>query len=314
MRLLDSVFKNRYGHIRAGWRILSYLVLFILLSELIISVVDTYLQIKGDDLHDYELLINRFINKSLRLLTVLLSAVFLLRWIDKRPIGLLGIAFYKGMLKELSIGTIIGLFLGISGILITQLLGLGSLTLNPIDLNLIIYLVAVLIILIISAIYEEILFRGYIFQSLIEGTNIIITLVFVSLLFGAAHLDNEDVTVFYILFTICAGIFLGVMYYRTRALWMCIGTHFIWNWTIGPIFGMGIEQNPFLRRSLFNYQAIEGNMNNGINGLEDLIHSIIFIILTIVVWKSNWFKPAEYNSKRWAQYPLKYGVSPENKG
>ena len=312
MELLINIFKNRFGHFRAGWRILFYLVLFILLSELIISAVDTYLQIKGDDLHDYELLINRFINKSLRLLTVLLPAVFLLRWIDKRPIGLLGIAFYKGTLKELFKGMVIGLLLGIVGISMTQILGLGSLTLNPIDLNLIIYLLAVLIILIISAIYEEILFRGYIFQSTIEGTNIFITLILVSLLFGAAHLDNEDVTVFYILFTICAGIFLGVIYYRTRALWMCIGTHFIWNWTIGAIFGMGIEENPFLRRSLFNYQATEVNINSGINGLEDLVQAIIFIILTIVVWKSNWFKPAEYNSKLWAQYPLKYGAVPDN--
>ena len=312
MEFLINIFKNRFGHFRGGWRILFYFALFILLSELIISLCDSYLQIKGDDLHDYDLLINRFISKSLRLLTVLLPAIFLLKWIDKRPIGLLGISLYKGTIKELCTGMVIGLLLGIVGISMTQLLGLGSLTLNPIDLNLIFYLAAVLAILIISAVYEEILFRGYIFQSSIEGTNIIITLVLVSSLFGAAHLDNEDVTVFYILFTICAGIFLGVMYYRTRALWMCIGTHFIWNWTIGPIFGMGIEENPFLRRSLFNYQSIEGNVNSGINGLEDLVQAIIFIILTIVLWKSNWFKPAEYNSKLWVQYPLKYGAVPDN--
>lgn len=304
MERFINIFKNRIGHYRAGWRILFYIILFVALSEFLEFVSNSYLLISGDKLNAYELLYNRVINKSLKLLSVLIPAFLLLKWIDKRPLTLLGLGFYKGTIKELSYGIIFGLAMAVTGVLTTYLSGLGSFTLNEIKFDLIGYLVAVLGILFISAIYEEVLFRGYIFQSSIEGTNFPITLIIFSLLFGAAHLSNAGIDVFGIMFTISAGLFLGVMYYKTRALWMCIGTHFVWNWTVGPIFGMGVEQNPFLRMTLFKCEYIESGLIGGLGALSDLLQSIIFIILTIIIWKSKWLKPSKYNVELWSKYPF----------
>ena len=142
MKQLSIVFKNSSGHFRAGWRILFYFILFVTLSELNEFLYKSFLLINGDTLSDYTLLYNRFTDKTLKLLSVLLPALILLKFVDKRPIGLLGLSLYKGVVKELSIGMAIGFFLGIVSVLITYFVGLGSFNLNNISIELIIYVLA----------------------------------------------------------------------------------------------------------------------------------------------------------------------------
>jgi membrane protease YdiL (CAAX protease family) len=171
----------------------------------------------------------------MKLLSVLIPSIVLLKWVDKRPATLLGTGFYKGSLWELSTGMLMGLTMGTVCVLILRLTGWASFSFNGFSIDIFLYLLSCLVVLVVSASYEEILFRGYIFQSLIEGSNFWITLVVFSLLFGVAHIENVGVTVFSLAFTVIAGVFLGVIYFKTRALWMCIGVHFMWNWTMAPI-------------------------------------------------------------------------------
>ena len=191
---------------------------------------------------------------------------------------------------------------------ILWLTGVGSYSFNGFSAGLLLYLFSCLIVLVISAFYEEILFRGYIFQSLIEGSNLWITLGIFSLLFGAAHIGNAEATVFTVAVTVCAGVFLGVIYFKTRALWMCIGAHFMWNWTMGPLFGIGGHK--ILRRNLFNYKPSESDFIYGADTMSEIIVGTLVIALTIYIWKVKWLKPAEYNRKLWAEYPPRYGTDP----
>lgn len=306
-----KIFENRFGHLRAGWRIFIYIALVVIISKLLDLFENSFLLIQGDHLSDYALLWNRFVSKSLQLLAVFMPGIVLLKWVDKRPIALLGIGFYKGTLKELSTGMLMGLILMPLSISILWLTGVATFSFNGFSMDLLLYLLSVLGIFIISAAYEEILFRGYIFQSLIEGSNFWITLGIYSLLFGAAHLSNEGITIFSIVVTVISGVFLGVVYFKTRALWMCIGVHFIWNWTMAPLFGMGLSDSKFLRRSLFTYQPSESLFINGQDVMSEIILGVLLIALTIYLWKAKWLRPAEYNRKLWSRYPSKYGTEPE---
>jgi membrane protease YdiL (CAAX protease family) len=305
-----KIFKNRFGHYRAGWRIFIYIVFVVLLFKLLDLFEKPFL-FQGENLQDYSLLWNRFVNKFIKLLSVFISSIVLLRWVDKRPIAILGIGFYKGALRELTIGILIGFALIIISVSILWLTGVASFSFNGFSLGLLRYLLSALVILIISAAYEEILFRGYIFQSLIEGSNFWITLGIYSLLFGAAHLSNEGITIVSIAVTIIAGVFLGVIYFKTRALWMCIGAHFIWNWTMAPLFGMGLNESKFLRRSMFTYNPSESFFIQGQDVMGDIIQGILVLALTIYLWKATWMKPAEYNRNLWSKYPPKYGTDPK---
>jgi membrane protease YdiL (CAAX protease family) len=311
IRRVTRVFKNRFGHFRAAWRILFYLVFAVVLLKLLDLLGDSFLLTRGENLSDYSLLLNRLASKSIRLLSVFIPGIVLLKWVDKRPITLLGTGRYKGFLRELSIGMLMGLIAGTAGVLILRLTGWASFTFNGFSMDMLLYLLGCLAVLVVSASYEEILFRGYVFQSLIEGSNFWITLVVFSLLFGAGHIGNVGVTVFTIAFTVIAGVFLGVIYFKTRALWICIGVHFMWNWTMAPIFGMGVSDSKFLRRSLFSYKPWESGFIGGPDTLSEIVQGIVLLALTIYIWKASWLKPAEYNRRLWAKYPPKYGTEPE---
>jgi membrane protease YdiL (CAAX protease family) len=306
-----KIFKNRFGHFRAGWRIFFYIVFVIVLFRLLNLSENSFLFIRGENLSDYSLLLNRFVSKFLVLLSVLIPSIVLLKWVDKRPVNLLGIGRYKGYLRELSIGMLLGLFMITASIFILWLAGWASFSFNGFSIDMLLYLICCLVVLVISASYEEILFRGYVFQSLIEGSNFWIALGIFSLLFGSAHLKNEEVTVIGLVFTVVAGAFLGVIYFKSRALWMCIGIHFMANWTTGPIFGIGTS--PFLKRTLFSYEPLASGFIPGKDAMSDLILVILFVVLTIFILKAKWPKPAEYNKKLWTKYPPKYGTEPENK-
>jgi membrane protease YdiL (CAAX protease family) len=308
---MARVFKNRFGHFRAGWRILFYLAFAVVLLKLLDLLGNSLLLIRGENLSDYSLLVNRFVSKFMKLLAVFIPGIVLLKWVDKRPVTLLGTGFYKGSLRELSTGMLIGLITGTAGVLILRLTGWASFSFNGFSIDMLLYLFGCLAVLVVSASYEEILFRGYIFQSLIEGSDFWITLVVFSLLFGAGHIGNVGATGFTIAFTVIAGVFLGVIYFRTRALWMCIGVHFMWNWTMAPVFGMGVSESKFLTRSLFTYSPWESGFIGGPDTISEIVQGIMLIALTIYIWKANWLRPAEYNRRLWANYPPRYGTEPE---
>jgi membrane protease YdiL (CAAX protease family) len=98
-----------------------------------------------------------------------------------------------------------------------------------------------LAILAVAALAEEVAFRGYPFQRLIEATNPTIATLAVSVLFGLIHLGNPGATFASTLVTIFAGWLLAIMYLRTRALWVAWGFHFTWNATMGILFGLPIS-------------------------------------------------------------------------
>ena len=311
IKRMTKIFKNRFGHFRAGWRIFFYIAFIVALFRLLDLLGNSFLLIRGENLSDYSLLLNRFVSKFLTLLSVFIPSFVILKWVDKRPVTLLGTGCYKGSLKDLSIGMIMGLITGTVCGIILWLTEWASFSFNGFSIDMLLYLLSCLVVLVISASYEEILFRGYIFQSLIEGSNFWIALGVFSLLFGAGHIQNAGVTVFAIAFTIVAGVFLGVIYFKTRSLWMCIGVHFMWNWTMAPIFGMGVSESKFLRRSMFSYKPLESGFIGGADAISEIIQGIILIALTIYIWKANWLKSAEYNRKLWAKYPPKYGTRPD---
>src|SRR5262249_42184944 len=67
----------------------------------------------------------------------------------------------------------------------------------------------------VAALNEEMLFRGYPFQRLIEGTGEYTALGISSILFGALHLRNPHSTALSTSNTMLAGVLLSLLYLRT---------------------------------------------------------------------------------------------------
>jgi membrane protease YdiL (CAAX protease family) len=94
--------------------------------------------------------------------------------------------------------------------------------------------------LLFGVVGEEMLFRGYAFQLLLGVTGRFATLLPVSVIFGLAHTHNQNASALGIANTIGFGIVLGYAFLRSGDLWLPIGLHFGWNWTL-PLFGVNLS-------------------------------------------------------------------------
>ena len=90
--------------------------------------------------------------------------------------------------------------------------------------------------LLVGSAAEEILFRGFGFQTLLPALGNWISVGICAVLFGMLHLGNPNVTAFGIANTVGFGAIFGYAFLRSRDLWLPIGLHFGWNFTL-PLFG-----------------------------------------------------------------------------
>jgi membrane protease YdiL (CAAX protease family) len=98
-----------------------------------------------------------------------------------------------------------------------------------------------LLVLLIAALAEEVAFRGYPFQRLIEAMGPVLATLVLSAIFALVHLGNPDSTIASTLVTVLAGWLFAIAYLRTRALWLPWGIHFAWNASMGLLFGLPVS-------------------------------------------------------------------------
>jgi hypothetical protein len=180
------------------------------------------------------------------LLALLGSFKVMTRLLEHKPLGVVGLAFHPCWVKELCAG------LGIGGIMMVSLggaealLGLARYARNTLPARAeLAYGGGLFLILLISATNEELIFRGYPFQKLVESLGPPGAVAVSSVFFGFAHLGNSHHTWISTLNTMLVGIPLCLAYLRTRSLWMPVGIHFTWNYVQGFVFGLPVSGYTF---------------------------------------------------------------------
>ncbi|HMW35060.1 MAG TPA: type II CAAX endopeptidase family protein [bacterium] len=228
----QEVFINKNYQMRAGWRVLIFIVAFIL-----ISMPSVYLGLLFTKFLEFPKEYNEIIVKFLTTIIPLGLSFFLLKKLDNRSTDYLGLKTDCAGFIELAWGLLIGFVMLTIAVLIPYAMGYVSLQFateppsyffSGLAFNLLLFIVV--------GFNEEILFRGYIFQATGEGLGFVGATLLYSLLFGAAHLGNPNVSLFGIINIVLAGVLLSLAYIKTRALWMPIGIHIAWNFTQGYIW------------------------------------------------------------------------------
>jgi CAAX protease family protein len=137
-------------------------------------------------------------------------------------------------------------------------------------------------IMIMVAISEETVFRGYILSNLMESLNKWVALAISALLFTLFHLNNPGIGFIPILNIFIAGILLGLNYVYTKNLWFAILFHLSWNFLQGPILGYkvsGINLPTMLQTSLSGSELLTG----GAFGFEGSVIALGLILITCMV-------------------------------
>lgn len=225
--------------LRAGWRLLlhTFLIEFVavIVSLLYIGAIN---------------LVSREINNETPLIAVLqLIAITLATWIarrylDRRSFRSLGFEWDTHSFRDLAFGFAVPALL--MGSIFALEWGVGWLRIDSVmwkeaSSTTLITITGVFVTFIAIGFYEELLFRGYRLQNLIEGLNLTWALVISSAIFALEHLFNPHSSFTSTVGIFTAGFFMAYGWVRTGRLWLSIGLHIGWNFFEGTVFGFPVS-------------------------------------------------------------------------
>ena len=205
--------------------------------------------------------------------------VFLwVKFIEKRPFSSLGF-FKKGWLKELGRGFLIGAVQFSLVVVLLLVTGTGSLKLGQLNLQSLIFVLAIIPFWILQGGTEELVTRGWLFPAVSAKSNIFIGILISSALFGALHLFNPGVTVLSIVNIILDGIFACFLMLKYDNMWVLAGMHGAWNFVQGNIYGIQVSGQG-ASTSILNYssQSSVDLLSGGAFGAEGSIFASIVLI------------------------------------
>lgn len=292
---------------RSGWRLLLFIVLLFGLSSLFFTPILFFYEppSSGDEAGTLQMLLLN----SLFILPLLLASFLMTRYVDNRPLISLGFGFGLRLLRQFFIGALLGALMISSFFLIA--LGLGWLKLSPQSLNatdmlktLLLYALGFLG----AAIFEKLLFKGYLFQTLLEGVGVYSTVFLTSVAFSLLHINNPHITLLGLINLGLAGVLFAVAHLRTRALWLPIGLHFAWNF-LQYIYGWPISGFRFPDSPLKAEPIGPEYLTGGAFGPEgSLLTTLIFSIAIGFMILSKRLKPDEHMAKLWEEHVYYRGV------
>jgi membrane protease YdiL (CAAX protease family) len=216
--ILRDIFINRYTEVRVGWRLLLFLTLLVV----ILLALSAPLKMSG--------VRSDLVARIITLAAAIGASFVMTRFVNKKPFDAIGLSLHQNTFREFGIGCLLG-FLMISGVFVVELMagyihvqwrGYSVLECTGVlGLSLVLFAVA--------AFAEELLFRGYAFQTLLQWITFLPAMLVFSLLFAYAHYFNPNVTALSLVNVGLAGMWLSVAYMKTRSLWLPFGLHVSWN-------------------------------------------------------------------------------------
>jgi membrane protease YdiL (CAAX protease family) len=295
-----NFFTDRAGHLRSGWRLAIFCVVFVFFVQITQFVFTMTLALaqQRSVLHLSESLAATLAGHG-----ALLFSSWLVGWscgalLEDLPLPALGCTPHKGWVKNLLMGSLLGGASLVLAALLTTLMRGIRFTFDPAGARVIGQtLLGSLLIFLFAAAAEEMLFRGYPLQTLTRANLAWLGVLLTSVPFAAAHLRNPNVVAgFTFINTALAGVWLAVGYLRTRSLWLPFGLHWSWNWAQASLLGLpvsGIERfapAPLLRGVNLGPDWLTG----GAYGIEGgAACTIALLISTFIIWRVKLFARAD---------------------
>ncbi|MGM0588511.1 MAG: CPBP family intramembrane glutamic endopeptidase [Bacteroidota bacterium] len=225
---------------------------------------------------DHYMLLN-LISKVVSL-TISVGLVYLLRnKVDKATFASLGLDI-TGRWPEIRQGTLLG-----GGLIAAGFLSLYWMEFLSIQgVHVVITEVAfAFVLMVMIAIDEELLVRGYILTNLSDSMHKYAALGVSSLIFAIMHLLNPSWTGLSVLNIWLAGMVLGVYYIHRQNLWFPIALHFSWNFFQGPVAGFevsGLKMPTIIDSTLTESTWITG----GTFGFEGSIIATLLLVMAFI--------------------------------
>lgn len=284
MELLTWTLLDPTGRLRAGWRVLVHLAMVLWLGFAAILMMSTLIgwlisqdlvgDLRGPTLTPV-LLQGVLLGPALILATAASALVLEARWPRPSALGSLGDAGQSLRLGRGVVEIVLGVLIAWVALGVT-LVGMNAhyvgIEWGDLELSGLPWFLATAVGLVFAAWFEELLFRGYLYQWIGGGLarlghwavghrggvlgGLIDVVAFagpalaLSVLFGLAHLANPSATWLSTTNTVLAGVWFTVLVLRTRSLWPAVSAHIAWNATLLLVLGLPVSgigtQNGYL--------------------------------------------------------------------
>jgi len=271
-RLIKLLWNNEEKRLRAVWRIFIYgtmtvlitallFTFFILIAGMIFALTSPRIGNSFPFTLVYDRILALVSNKSAillitsisTLLSVLVLTPFSMKFIDQRFWKPLKEQVTHSWWKELGIGSLAGFFS--IALIFTLLVVFGSIQVTGInaeyrDLDFLSSFFGAVLIFICVGVYEEVVFRGYVFKNLSEGfwgkwftkeTAVILAGILSSLVFSILHLTNPYASLLSFVNILVIGCLLCLSIMITGRLGFAIGFHVLWNFSQSVLFGIPVS-------------------------------------------------------------------------
>ncbi len=261
-----------YGWLRAILCFICFLLFYILLSSVVNSAV------KGSSNHPFSPSVTLFIEVLVVNISFFISAWVFRKFVDRRSFFSLGFQWNSSYAR---LGLLVAF--GVIGIGALLLMALHVLQFSGASFLPGPFLFTVLIFGLV-AFGEELFFRGYILNNLLQSLNKWIALGISALLFMFVHLDNPGATasLLPIMAILIGGLLFGINYIYTKNLYFGICLHFAWNFLQGPVLGFdvsGTSSSPIFSHTLKGSTLLTG----GTFGYEGSIICVSLSVAALVI-------------------------------
>jgi membrane protease YdiL (CAAX protease family) len=295
---MSDFFYNDAGRLRSVWRVAVFVAAYsVAMNALFLAAEFGLALVLPRETFDWLLLRSgwAYVIQSL----ILFAPAALVGWgcavgLEELPWRSLGWAPHKGWLRDALAGT----FGGGLAVCVAALAGLAAggykFSVAEATGGVPKTLVASFVVFLLGAAAEEMLFRGYAFQTLLRSWPLLAAVLPVSVPFALVHLTNPNVAPgFTFANTVLAGVWLCVAYWRTRSLWFPLGLHFGWNWVQGALLGSpvsgikSISPHPLLSFADAGPAWIGGG-DYGIEG--GAACTLALLLATLFTWRTGLLK------------------------
>lgn len=278
---MKKLLMNQQGQLRNGYWILLFIGLIALTRPLYSFIKSTLTDAGVGELWLEPLSV-----------ILILAVTWLCCWLRKESLSKAGIEFNFRAFRLLQAGLLFGLIQMAIIVAVMWITGSVSFELN-INRSLDVLLVGFYVFL-FAAIMEEMLFRGFLFQRLMDGIGIWPAQIGMALLFAIGHWSNPEMegpTLIWASIDIGLGAILwGLALIRTGSLALPIGMHLGWNWSQGNLFGFAVSghgHEGWLQPTVTNNPEW---LTGGAFGPEATVVAVVVDLLAIALllrWKGS---------------------------
>jgi len=283
---LMNIFLNDTQELRSGWKFAVYVVLFLIIwvaSGLVISMVYARSNLPESRLTFLCL------NEVALLVPAIAAMLLSVRFVDRRPLEVFGVGFLPHWQRDLGLG------LALASLMLTTLVA-GCYAFGYVSIHWTgtqaprSTLLATFGLLSIAAVSEELVFRGFPLQILVQAMGQWPAVITMSVIFGAMHLNNPNASLLGGLNTVLAGVLLSVAYIRARSLWLPYGIHVGWNIGLGFVLGFplsGLDLASLWTTGIAGRDTILGG---GYGPEGGLLATFIFASSALFVQRQEYFR------------------------